>query len=224
MRLVLKPLHPFKPGPVRAEILADGSVVLSDDAAGEIDAPEDVRANIRAAYENGLRTCASETIELLAARSEGGRTLRPFAMTAYTGAAMRVEGFYRPVVIDLAGLRVPSKALPILRGHDPERIVAHTDDVQVTAQRVRVTGLMSGVGPAAQEVLQLSDNGFPWQSSVGASVERMEYVDAGASVKVNGRTVDGPAVVARASTLREISFVPLGADPGTSAKVSEGGS
>jgi hypothetical protein len=28
--------------------------------------------------------------------------------------------------------------------------------------------------------------------------------------------------VARASTLREISFVPLGADPGTSAKVSEG--
>lgn len=217
-RIQLPPLlgNPFKPGAtVIVEIQADGSLVLDD--AKPVDAAND--PDIKAAYQNGVRTCASETIELLAQRTEGGKSLRPFAMNAYTGAAMKIEGFYRPVIIDLSGLRVPSKSLPILRGHDPERIVAHTDNIEVSERRLRVTGLMSGVGIHAQEVTQLADNGFPWQASVGASVERMEYVDAGATAKVNGRNVDGPLVVARQSTLREISFVPLGADAGTSAKV-----
>jgi hypothetical protein len=209
-------------GAVRVEVRPDGSVLLSDAEA----APPKVEAadptpDIKAAYERGILTCASEALELLAASTgEGGKLLRPFQMNAYTGAAMRLEGFFRPVIIDLAGMRIPSKRLPILRGHDPERIVAHTDEVEASAQRLRVKGLMSGVGVHAQEVLQLADNGFPWQASVGASVEKMEYVDAGGSAKVNGRNVEGPLVVARQSTLREISFVPLGADPGTSAKVA----
>jgi hypothetical protein len=216
--IVLPPLfgNPLKAGtPLSAEIRADGSVVLRVIEA----VPDD--PDVKAAYQNGVLTGASEAIELLAARTEGGKVLRPFAMNAYTGAAMRLPGFFRPVVIDLAGMVVPSKGLPILRGHDPERIVAHTEDVEVSAQRIRVSGVMSGVGLHAQEVLELADRGFPWQASVGASVERMEFVDAGATVKVNGRNVAGPVTVARQSTLREISFVPLGADPGTSAKVGE---
>src|SRR5262249_45544209 len=76
-----------------------------------------------------------------------------------------------------------------------------------------------GAGAAASEVIGLADNGFPWQASIGADVQRQEFVDAGAQVKVNGRTFSGPLTVVRASTLREISFVPLGADASTSATV-----
>jgi len=144
-------------------------------------------------------------------------------MTAYTGAAMNVPGFYSPVVVDLAGMTVPSQRLPILRQHDPERIVAHTETIEVTPQRLNLAGMVSGTGPAAGEVLQLADNGFPWQASIGAAIESKEYVDAGQTVKVNGRNFSGPVIVARASTLREVSFVPVGADPGTSARFAGGG-
>lgn len=221
----LRDLHaalPFKLGTVlMMEVRADGSVILFDAASPPVAASE-AEQEIKAAYKSGIITCASEAIELQAAKTEGGKTVRPFAMTAYTGTPMKVTGFFRPVVVDLAGMRVPAKALPILRNHDPERIVAHTNDIALSEKRLRVSGLMSGVGPAAQEVLQLADNGFPWQASIGASVERMEFVDAGGTAKVNGRNLDGPLLVARQSTLGEISFVPLGADPSTSATVAGG--
>ena len=82
---------------------------------------------IKAAYDRGLITTASEAVELLAAREDGGRKLRPFNMTAYTGAAMRLPNFMRPVVIDLVGMKIPTQAVPIFRSHDPERIVAHSE-------------------------------------------------------------------------------------------------
>lgn len=141
-------------------------------------------------------------------------------MTAYTGAPMILGGWYSPVVVDLSGLKVPRQTLPILREHDASRIVAHTDGVEVTASGVKVAGIMSGVGEAADEVRDLAANGFPWQASIGASVQRREFVEPGHVVNVNGRPVTGPIIVAREATLREISFVPIGADTATSAAVA----
>lgn len=145
---------------------------------------------------------------------------RKFAMTAYTGGSMRPGGFGLPVVVDLAGVQVPRQDLPILRQHDAERIVGHTASIEVTAQRIRASGVISGTGDAAQEVIGLADNGFPWQASIGASVQRLEFVDRDQVVKVNGRSFTGPLYVVRASVLGEISFVPMGADSATSASVS----
>lgn len=179
------------------------------------------QTEIQAALSGGLRLMgAGEPVEIQAEVERDGRKLRPFRMVAYTGVAMRLEGYYRPVVVDLAGMKAASRAIPMLRDHDPAKIVAHAEEVEISERRVHAAGIMSGVGEAAQEVNALADNGFPWQSSIGASAEKMEYVEAGQSAKANGRNFDGPILIARASTLREISFVPLGADPGTSAKVS----
>jgi hypothetical protein len=215
---------PFKPGTTLAmEVRADGSVVLFDASnppEPTVDASVDL--DIKAAYEKGIFTCASEAIELLAAKTDGNKSIRPFAMNAYTGVPMKLPGFHRMVVVDLTGMRLAAKKIPALRNHDPERIVAHYEDIEISERRIRASGLMSGVGIHAQEVRDLADNGFPWQGSIGATAERMEYVEAGASAKVNGRNWDGPLLVARQSTLREISFVPLGADPSTSATVAGG--
>lgn len=186
------------------------------------------RLLIRAAAPQTLTlTGASEGFELLAAEGgegEGGGgapKVRKFKMVAYTGGPMRV-GFGWPVVVDLAGMTVPAQRRPILRDHDAGRIVGHTEAIEVTGggRRLNVAGLLSGVGEDAAEVAALADRGFPWQASIGASVERLEYVDRGSSVTVNGRSVAGPVYVARATTLGEVSFVPLGADAGTSATVA----
>lgn len=164
---------------------------------------------------------ASEGFELLAEEpGEPGKVkLKKFSMTAYTGAAMNV-GFGWPVVVDLEGMQVSGQAKPILMAHDTGRIVGHTSAIDVTSQRVKVSGVISGVGEAAQEVVALAANGFPWQASIGAAIRRMEFVDRGESVKVNGRSFTGPVYVARQTVLGEVSFVPIGADSNTSANVA----
>ena len=188
----------------------------------EIDLP----AFLRAAGEPSSFTItgASEGFEILAAAAGDGESkrLRKFRMTAYTGVAMRLPFFAWPVVVDLEGMNIPGQQRPILRDHDASLIVGHTESIEISQQRLKVAGVMSGVGDAAEEVRALADNGFPWQASVGASVERLEFVDRDQSVKVNGRSYSGPIYVARATTLGEVSFVPMGADPNTSAAVAAG--
>lgn len=180
--------------------------------AEQADAPADIR----------IQGCSAD-FELLAedvaAMADGKPKARKFSMTAYTGGAMSV-GYGAPVVVDLAGASVPRQDLPILRQHDAERIVGHTTAVEVTAQRIKASGLISGTGEAAAEVQALAANGFPWQASIGARVLQMEYVDRGQTVKVNGQNFAGPISVARKTVLGEISFVPMGADSATSATVS----
>ena len=154
-----------------------------------------------------------------AANEEGGKKLKKFSMVGYTGGTMRV-GYGYPVVVDLAGMDVPSQTIPILKDHNPQSIVAHSTEVEKLQKRIKLAGLISGVGEAAQEVDALAANGFPWQASIGASIERMEFVDRGESVTVNGQAFTGPLYVARKSKLVEVSFVAIGADTATSASIA----
>lgn len=168
---------------------------------------------------------ASEGFEVEAIAAEaptGEQQLRKFKMVAYTGVAINIGYYGAPVVVDLAGMTMPGQRRPILRDHDSSRIVGHTESIEVSegGTRLKVTGVISGVGSDAQEVLALAGNGFPWQASIGASVQRREFVEAGQQVKVNGRTFNGPLYVARATMLGEVSFVPMGADPNTSVNVA----
>ncbi len=161
-------------------------------------------------------------IELQAADSgeEGKPKVRKFSMLAYTGGVMRLNGFYSPVVVDLEGLKISAKSRPILRDHNPGQIVGHTTNIQADGSSIRLEGVLSAANEHAEEVAASADNGFPWQSSIGAAVDKMSLIDDGEKVTVNGRTFTGPLLVARKSTLREISFVGLGADDNTSARVA----
>ncbi len=146
--------------------------------------------------------------------------LHKFKMTAYNGGKLDIGGFFDPVVVDLSGLKVSAKSRPILRGHDPNRIVGHTETILITAGSIKVAGMVSAANEHSAEVVDSSLNGFPWQASIGVRGIKMSFVDDGESVKVNGRTFTGPLIVARQSVLREVSFVALGADDTTSAKIA----
>ena len=75
---------------------------------------------------------ANAVIDLdAAAAGEGGPALPRFRMVAYTGGPMRVAGWRYPVVVDLAGLAIPSQSRPIRFGHDPLSGVGHTDAIRV---------------------------------------------------------------------------------------------
>jgi len=150
------------------------------------------------------------------------KKLRRFSMTAYTGGAMDLPGWNHPVVVDLDGLSIASQSRPILKDHNRAWIVGHTDRIEVVDRQLLVTGVISGAGPVAQEVIASSENGFPWRASIGAKGQRMVFISAGRKVAVNGREFTGPIYVARKAVLGEISFVAMAADENTTAQVAAG--
>jgi phage major head subunit gpT-like protein len=154
-----------------------------------------------------------------AAAPDGDEQKQPtFSMQAYNGGPMSV-GFKFPVTIDLAGLRSATQVV-ILRDHDRSKIVGRADSVTINGDGVAVTGTITGRSGAAGEVLEHAAGGFQWPVSVGVHGLKMEKIAKGKSANVNGRLVDGPALIAREGTLREISFVGIGADEEAKAEIA----
>lgn len=166
-----------------------------------------------------LALTATAVIDMASASDEGSPLPR-FRMVAYTGGPMRITGWRYPVVIDLAGLAVPSQSRPIRFSHDAGAGVGHTDSIRVDGGQLVASGVISRDTPAAREVVASSKNGFPWQASVGTTVEEFEFVKDRQTVMVNGQELAGPLNVVRKATLSEISFVDLGADSETTAMVA----
>lgn len=164
---------------------------------------------------------ASQEIEF-AAGDEKGAKLPSYSMVAYTGVAVNLGNFPYPVVMDLTGMKPESQNLPNFAYHDPQRIVGHTTSVEITTRQVKAVGLISGSqdNPDVKNIGSLAKNGFKWQVSIGAAPKLVVHLERGQSEVVNGRRVEGPAYIVKQSVLREISFVPLGADGGTSATVA----
>jgi len=168
-----------------------------------------------------LSLTAAMQIDVAAdAATDGKAPLPRFSMVAYTGGPMRVAGWRFPVIMDLAGLAVPSQSRPIRFGHDANSGVGHSNTIQVRDGQLVASGVISRDTVAAREVVASAKNGFPWQASIGASVDQFEFIKENQSVLVNGREFTGPVNVVRKATLGEISFVDLGADGNTSASVA----
>lgn len=160
-------------------------------------------------------------VELVAAAGEDGKPKLPtFTITAYNGGSMEVGGFYYPVIVDLTGLKAAGKTLPILLDHQISQPVGQADKIEITPKGVTLSGIITGSDEHASKVVTHSKNGFNWQASIGASVSRREFLEAGKTATVNGKTVNGPAIIAREATLRECSFVAVGADSTTAASVA----
>lgn len=137
---------------------------------------------------------------------------------------MALPGWPHAVVVDLTGLQVSAKSRPILKDHNRSLIVGHTESITVEGSRLLVSGVISGAGPVAREIIESSRNGFPWQASIGAASlpggGAVEFVPKGKSAAANGATFQGPLHIVRRAVLGEVSFVALGADDNTSASVA----
>jgi phage head maturation protease len=143
-----------------------------------------------------------------------------FSALAYSGEPMQLKGFAYPVIVDLATFKASKQNLPVLKNHDENRIVGHTDSLTVGPEGITATGVVSGTGADASEVVENHKRGFTWQLSIGAQKFVREFLPPNKTAVVNGRTVTGPMIVARNTELSEISFVPSGADNNTSAAIA----
>ena len=151
--------------------------------------------------------------------SAGGGPKR-FRIVAYTGSPIRQGWSREPVVIDVAGMKLP-KTVPVVLGHDYTlgAILGKGTPSVVDGQLV-VEGEILADSEAARQVAHLAAAGYEWQASVGADVRRHQKFDADAVATVNGTAHVGPVRIVKASALREVSFVTLGADAETSVAIA----
>jgi len=165
-----------------------------------------------------LTVTAAADFVLAAAAEDGTKKQSTFTIEAYDGAPMLLGYYWRPVIVDLAGLRANAK-LPILLEHDHDAIVGQADKVQIKARSVRVSGSVTGGEEASQRVLAHAADGFQWSASVGFLPECTEDIEDGRSVTVNGRRWTGPITVVRQARLGEISIVAVGACESASTEI-----
>ncbi|MCO6438963.1 MAG: HK97 family phage prohead protease [Phycisphaerae bacterium] len=142
---------------------------------------------------------------------------KQFRGIAYSGAPVRYGS--RNVIIDLAGLEVPTRTIAVLRDHDPGQIVGQATRFDKTAGRLNIEGTITLETPAGREVSAVGLDGFNWNMSIGFAIAEVRELSEGATATINGRTIQGPALIFSKTKLLEVSFVPVGADQQTTAEV-----
>jgi len=140
---------------------------------------------------------------------------------AYSGGVMRVGGF-GSVALDLAGMELSS--IPLLADHKNELAsTAGYGTPEVRAGELYVVGTLAAGTAAGEQVLALHRSGVRLQASVGVEPLSEQTVKAGRRVSVNERSIVAPAgglSLVTKSKLREVSFVPLGADSQSSVSIA----
>jgi hypothetical protein len=157
---------------------------------------------------------------LQAAEGDSAPAGKKFRIVAYTGAPIRQGWSREPIVIDLAGMQLPS-TVPVVIGHDYALgSILGQGRPFIEAGQLIVEGEILAQNANADQVAALAAAGYQFQASVGADVRRHQKIDAEGVTQVNGTAHVGPVRVVKASSLREVSFVTLGADAATSVAIA----
>lgn len=142
-----------------------------------------------------------------------GGTKNKFRIIGYSGAIIKNHWFWGNLAIDLSGCKFYKKRLPVLEEHFKAGRLGFTTK-QTIEEKVIVEGeyLTNDNAKAMQADI---DQGFPMEASLFCPPSVIERVMEGASVQVNGHTLNGPGAVFRKSTIKEVSMCVFGADSNT---------
>lgn len=146
---------------------------------------------------------------------------RTFAGTAYAGG--RVDGHWywgrTGVVFDLQGIEIATPT-PLLEEHFSANRIGVVKQVSTNGS-IEVSGHFLK-NPKALEIIQDSDDEFPFQMSMFIDPGSVEEVLQGQTVTVNGQSFTGPIAVFRNNRIREFTICSTGADRNTSIKAFSG--
>ncbi len=156
-------------------------------------------------------TCITFAVQPVADAAATGP--QRFRGIAYSGGTIPQYGFYGDTCIDIDSLTLPDGRLFALVDHDPSKRAGHFSAF-IENDAIIVEGELFQSTDAGREVSGLMAEGAPWQMSVGIQAEAQSS-DKKRKVKCNGRDLDVHTIFSNA-VLREVSFVPVGADPNTS--------
>jgi hypothetical protein len=161
---------------------------------------------------------------VIAAAAETDTNKNPkVTIKGYNGGIMSV-GYWGPVVINLAALRLPAAGtMPILFSHDTwslDSLMGQATSIVNNGKEINISGEIMEVTDTAKQVMEFAKKGFKFQASVGVKPGKVRAIREDETVEANGQTFKGPFRLIEDGDLYEISIVPLGADGSTSAQIA----
>ena len=123
------------------------------------------------------------------------------------------------MVFDLDGIEI-DKPTALLEEHFGSSRIGVVQTVD-TNGKIDVSGDFL-TNAKAQEIVQDSDDGFPFQMSMMINPGSIEEVSQGKTVTVNGQSFEGPITIFRQNRIREFTICSTGADRNTSIKAFSG--
>jgi len=138
-----------------------------------------------------------------------------FTGIAYSGGIIPAYGALGDVAIDLASLQNPdAQNIPVLIDHSTSiDSIAGKGTLMRVGNELHITGELTQATAAGQQIAALMSEGYPLQMSVGMQASLKTAMGAS---HINGQTMAVQNVFEQARIV-EVSFVPTGADPHTSA-------
>lgn len=143
---------------------------------------------------------------------------RQFSGVAHSGKPFTQYG--TRYIVDLTNIQFRTQT-GVLLEHSPERKVG-VGTLSVGAAGLYIDGKLLSTDDG-KHVATTADEGFPWELSAYIQSARQEQLAQGETV-VNGQAIAAPCVILRDCSVREVSFVAVGADAHTSAVVLSDGS
>lgn len=140
------------------------------------------------------------------------------AGVAYSGGSFHQWWSSLPCYVDLKGMKLAEQVcLMYNHDYDPECRLGVVD-VKNNGKTLEIEGEFDTGNKLAQSIIRAGKK-FNWQLSIGCSNDKVERIPENQTETLNGQTINGPALVVRDSTLREVSVVALGADMKTGMEI-----
>jgi len=124
---------------------------------------------------------------------------------------------------DFAGMTAHKDTFALDYCHNPDELVGHFSNLDASSGELRAKGTVVPfqADDRASEILHRAAAGTPYEASIMCDPDMtVEELDEGECATVNGRQVNGPAVIARRWALRGAALCPAGKDKYTSAAFS----
>jgi len=140
---------------------------------------------------------------------------------AYSGGKVLPGDLNKHIVVDLTGLQIPARGIPMLTNHENavEKRIGMVN-AENNGNLVTFDGKIFGSNPDAATVIQQLKDGTSWEVSIGADVKEKEFIAENDQRKINGIVHQGPFYHIKKSVLRELSVVAVGADVDASMKIA----
>jgi hypothetical protein len=165
---------------------------------------------------------AAASVKFAAGDDQPQTKSKPFEMIVRTGSPVP-HWYFGLIVHDFAGMK--SKAVVAVDWmHDADELVGKAGEFDTSSGDLVARGTVESieVGDRADKIIKHSAAGIPLEASIYFDPYELvlENVPEGFVAEVNGRTVEGPIVIAREWSLRRIAICPSGVDGASEVRFS----
>jgi hypothetical protein len=144
-----------------------------------------------------------------------------FTIVGYSGGIIADHWYWGNLAFDLNGVKFAKSPTPVLEEHFTSYRIGVTTKQEIT-DAVTAEGRFLSNDRARQIASDLKED-FPMEASLFIHPLSVESVKQGASIEVNGLTLEGPGTVFRKAVIKELSMVVFGADSNTQSVAAAAG-